>query len=157
MPSFAPDASVAILAIVRPADRPLEHCIIVTYPQLAVPAGTLDPHLNIRLTAQEIHEDTGPIPRTDELVDISGLVDQKGGDETRFVLWDRVLDRSDIEDMKVTMTEEGAEVRLLGPLTFTENVLPERFPGLNTTTSVSLMVFSLVVASLVAFSLEKRG
>ncbi|EKD16492.1 nudix hydrolase 14 [Drepanopeziza brunnea f. sp. 'multigermtubi' MB_m1] len=120
MPSFAPDASVAILAIVRPADRPLEHYIMVTYPQLAIPAGTLDPHLNIRLTAQEIHEDIGPIPRADELVDMSGLVDQKGGDETRFVLWDRVLDRSDIEDMKVTMAEEGAVVRLLDPHSFTE-------------------------------------
>jgi ADP-sugar diphosphatase len=132
---FLRGGSVAILMIVRPTDAPLERYVIMTEQAriaagslsfMEIPAGMLDDERNIKSAAlREIEEEVGIFPKVDELVDMTKLAVQNhkvseniqsamypspgGCDEfISIFLWEKELDRLDIENLKDRLTGDRA-------------------------------------------------
>jgi 8-oxo-dGTP pyrophosphatase MutT (NUDIX family) len=132
---FLRGGSVAILMIVRPTDAPLERYVIMTEQArvaagslsfMEIPAGMLDDERNIKLAAlREIQEEVGIFPKADELIDMTKLAVQDhkvsesiqsamypspgGCDEfITIYLWEKELDRLDIENLKDRLTGDRA-------------------------------------------------
>lgn len=130
--SFLRGGSVAVLMILRPKDSRDERWVVMTeQPRipagsmtfLEIPAGMLDEEGNFKSqAAKEIEQETGfKIPRSD-LIDMTALALEKaqetnmqqamypspgGCDEyIALFLWEKDLDRLEIEDLRGSMTGE---------------------------------------------------
>ncbi|KAH7378141.1 nudix hydrolase 14 [Cadophora sp. MPI-SDFR-AT-0126] len=132
---FLRGGSVAVLMIVRPTDAPLERYVIMTEQAriaagslsfMEIPAGMLDDERNIKLAAlREIEEEVGIFPKANDLIDMTELAvtdhavtedirdamypSPGGCDEfINIFLWERNLDRLDIENLKDRLTGDRA-------------------------------------------------
>lgn len=128
--AFLRGGSVAILMILRPSDSKNERWVVMTeQPRIPagsltfmeIPAGMIEGQSFIGAAADEIEEETGlVIPKT-ELLDLTELALGKqvrpddlqsamypspgGSDEyIAIFLWEKVLDRQEIEDLKGKLT-----------------------------------------------------
>ena len=142
---FLRGGSVAVLMILRPQDAPLErYVIMVEQARIAagslqfmeIPAGMIDKEKNFKIAAvKEIQEEIGLVPKANELVNMTSLaVDgapvQEGIQDAMYpspggcdefiniFLWEKEMDRLDIEGLKGKLMGERAEaeritVRLL--------------------------------------------
>jgi 8-oxo-dGTP pyrophosphatase MutT (NUDIX family) len=140
---FLRGGSVAVLMILRPKDSIKERYVILTeQPRigacstsfLEIPAGMLDDKSGdvIGKAMQEIREETGLHVRGEELIDLTEMALESAGREKNehlqpalymspanldeyipLLLWEKTLDRKEIQDLKGKLTGVRAEDELI--------------------------------------------